>query len=100
MENPENLSAEELALKKEEMLKFYEESMPYLDSQLKYEKMLCDIDEMRFKRSQIQMQYAMMMAPPEEDDKFSIYIIFFLSLHTQISLLKINLLKKINLIKK
>ena len=53
MENPENLSAEELALKKEEMLKFYEESMPYLDSQLKYEKMLCDIDEMRFKRSQI-----------------------------------------------
>ena len=72
MENPENLSAEELAVKKEEMLKFYEDSMPYLNSQLKYEKMLCDIDEMRFKRSQIQMQYAMMMAPPEEDDNESL----------------------------
>ena len=34
MENPENLSAEELAIKKEEMLAFYEESMPYLEAQL------------------------------------------------------------------
>ena len=30
MENPENLSPEELIAKKEEMLKFYKESMPYL----------------------------------------------------------------------
>ena len=68
MENPDNLSPEELAERKEEMLRFYEESMPYLNSQLKYEKMLCEIDELRFKRSQIQMQYAMMMAPPEEKE--------------------------------
>ncbi len=38
MENPENLSAEELATKKEEMLAFYEESMPYLEAQFNYEK--------------------------------------------------------------
>ena len=68
MENPENLSPEELANKKEEMLKFYEESMPYLEPQLKYEKMLSEIDEMRFKRTQIQMQYAMMMNPPEQEE--------------------------------
>jgi len=68
MENPqENLSPEELAAKKEEMLAFYKESMPYLEAQLAYEKMLSEIDETRLKRTQIQMQYAMMMAPPEEE---------------------------------
>jgi hypothetical protein len=69
MENPqENLSPEELAAKKNEMLDFYKDSMPYLEAQLAYEKMLSDIDEVRFKRIQIQMQHAMMMAPPEEDE--------------------------------
>ena len=68
MENPqENLSPEELIAKKEEMLQFYTESMPYLKAQLEYEKMLSEIDEMRLKRTQIQMAYAQMMAPPEED---------------------------------
>tara|TARA_R100000278_G_C5468856_1_gene163709 strand:+ start:222 stop:488 length:267 start_codon:yes stop_codon:yes gene_type:complete len=67
MENPENLSPEELKAKKEEMLKFYKESMPYLKAQFEYEKMLSEIDEMRLKRTQIQMTYAQMMAPPEED---------------------------------
>jgi len=67
MENPqENLSPEELIAKKEEMLQFYTESMPYLKAQLEYEKMLSEIDEMRLKRTQIQMTYAQMMAPPEE----------------------------------
>ena len=70
MENPqENLSPEELAAKKEEMLAFYKESMPYLEAQLAYEKMLSEIDETRLKRTQIQMQYAMMMAPPEEESE-------------------------------
>ena len=36
MENPENLSAEELNERKEEMKTFYDESVPYLQSQLKY----------------------------------------------------------------
>ena len=68
MDNNENLSPEELATKKEEMLQFYTESMPYLEAQLKYEEMLSKIDEMRFKRTQIQMQYAMMMNPPEQEE--------------------------------
>ncbi len=67
MENPENLSPEELTAKKEEMLQFYTDSMPYLKAQLEYETMLSDIDEMRLKRTQIQMAYAQMMAPPDED---------------------------------
>jgi len=68
MENPENLSPEELAQRKEEMLKFYTESMPYLEAQLNYETKLSEIDEMRLKRTQIQMAYAQMMNPLEEED--------------------------------
>ena len=64
------MTPEQLAEQKEKMLEFYRESMPYLKSQLDYEKMLLEIDETRFKRSSIQYQFAMMMNPPqnEEDD--------------------------------
>jgi len=63
------LSPEELEAKKKEMLQFYKQSMPYLKAQLSYEQMLFEIDEIRFKRTQIQMQYAMMMNPPEIPDQ-------------------------------
>ena len=62
----EHMSPEELAKKKKEMLDFYTESIPYLDAQHKYEETLMKLDEVRFKRAQIQMQFAMMMNPPEE----------------------------------
>jgi hypothetical protein len=62
------LSAEELTTKKAEMLKFYEDSIPYLDAQLNYEKKLAEIDEVRFKRTSIQMQLAMMMNPQDGED--------------------------------
>ena len=55
------LTAEELDQKKEDMLKFYTDSLPYLEAQSKYEKLLAEIDEYRFKRTSIQIQYAMMM---------------------------------------
>jgi len=64
----QELSAEELQLKKEEMLKFYTESMPYLEAQAVYERKLCEIDELRFKRANIQMQYAMMMNPSTDEE--------------------------------
>jgi hypothetical protein len=60
------LTAEELAEKKEQMLKFYTESLPYLKAQAEYEKILAEIDEARFKRTTIQYQYAMMAQQPEE----------------------------------
>ena len=65
MENqqPEQeLSHEELMARKEEMKQFYDESVPYLESQAKYEKLLTDIEEARFKRAQFQYQFAMMMS--------------------------------------
>ena len=73
MENqqPEQeLSHEELMARKEEMKKFYEDSVPYLEAQSKYEKLLTEIEEARFKRSNIQYQYALMMAQrPEEGEE-------------------------------
>jgi len=63
------MTPDQLAEQKEKMLEFYRESMPYLKSQLDYEKMLLEIDETRFKRSSIQYQFAMMVNPqPQEED--------------------------------
>jgi hypothetical protein len=66
----EQMSPEELAQRKEEMKSFYDESVPYLESQAKYEKLLTEIEEARFKRANYQYQFAMMMAnqPKEQDE--------------------------------
>jgi hypothetical protein len=68
MENQQEkeFTAEELAQQKENMLKFYTESLPYLEAQLQYEELLMKIDEARFKRTNIQMQYAMMAQAQQE----------------------------------
>ena len=70
MENQQEreLTAEELAAQKEQMFQFYTESLPYLEAQLKYEDLLMRIDEARFKRNSIQMQWAMMMQAQQEQE--------------------------------
>lgn len=62
------LTQEELQARKEEMKKFYDESLPYLESQSKYEKYLTEIEEARFKRATIQIQWANIMAAQQEQD--------------------------------
>ena len=62
------LTQEELTLRKEEMKQFYDESLPYLESQSKYEKYLTEIEEARFKRATIQIQWANIMASQQEQD--------------------------------
>ena len=62
------LTQEELQARKEEMKKFYDESLPYLESQSKYEKLLTEIEEARFKRATIQIQWANIMAAQQEQD--------------------------------
>lgn len=71
MENQQEreMTADELAAQKEQMLQFYTESLPYLEAQLKYEEVLMKIDEVRFKRTSIQMQYAMMAQAQQEIDE-------------------------------
>lgn len=70
MENQQEreFTAEEVAAQKEQMLQFYTESLPYLEAQLKYEDVLMKIDEVRFKRTSIQMQYAMMAQAQQESE--------------------------------
>jgi hypothetical protein len=70
MENQQEkeFTVEELAAQKENMLKFYTESLPYLDAQYQYEELLLKIDEARFKRNNIQMQYAMMAQAQQESE--------------------------------
>lgn len=65
----EQLSHEELMARKEEMKKFYEESVPYLEAQCKYEKLLTDIEEARFKRASFQYQFAMMVGQPSDGNE-------------------------------
>lgn len=70
MENQQEreFTAEEMAAQKEQMLQFYTESVPYLEAQLKYEELLMKIDDARFKRNTIQMQWAMMMQAQQESE--------------------------------
>ena len=65
----QELSHEELMARKEEMRTFYVESVPYLEAQAKYEKLLTEIEEARFKRANYQYQFAMMMAQQEQTEK-------------------------------
>ena len=68
MENrQEELTAEQLESRRDEMKEFYEKSLPYLKSQSEYEKLLTEIEEARFKRATMQMQYASMMVANQED---------------------------------
>lgn len=80
MENPNEekvFTPEELEAKRKEMLKYYTDSMPYLKAQFEHEELLMKIDDVRFKRTNLQMQYAMLMdqmqksveEEEEDDDK-------------------------------
>lgn len=64
MENQQDereLTPEELAARKLEMKQFFDEAVPFLESQHKYEKLLAEISEFKFKRLQYDMQHAGMM---------------------------------------
>jgi hypothetical protein len=71
MENQQqqDLTPEEIAARKQEMLDFYNESMEYLEAQYKYEKLLADIDESRLRRASVQMQFANLMAAQMDNEQ-------------------------------
>jgi threonyl-tRNA synthetase len=71
-QNEEQLTPEELDARRDEMKQFYEKSLPYLEAQSKYEKLLTEIEEARYKRATMQLNYAGMMAAaqgPDLDDE-------------------------------
>lgn len=67
----EDMTPEQLAARKLEMKEFFEEAVPFLEAQHKYEKLLAEISENKYKRLQYDMQYATTMynmQHPEEQE--------------------------------
>jgi threonyl-tRNA synthetase len=67
----EEMTPEQLAARKLEMKEFFEEAVPFLEAQHKYEKLLAEISEYKFKRFQYDMQHASamyQMQHPEEQE--------------------------------
>tara|TARA_R100000544_G_scaffold37189_1_gene27702 strand:+ start:9152 stop:9406 length:255 start_codon:yes stop_codon:yes gene_type:complete len=67
--NPQELSDEQLAQKREEISAFYKENITHLKIQLEYEEMLRDIEKARAERVQAQMFLAQSMAEPPKNDE-------------------------------
>jgi hypothetical protein len=64
----EELTVEQLAERKKQMLEFYLDSIEYLEAQLKHETLLAEINEQRYKKTQYQIQYAMLLQGPPQDE--------------------------------
>jgi hypothetical protein len=67
----EDLTPEQLEARRDEMKEFYEKSLPYLEAQAKYEKLLTEVEQARYQRATMQFQYANMMAanlPDSEEE--------------------------------
>ena len=64
----EELSPEQLEARREEMKDFYQKSIPYLEAQAQYEKLLTEVEEARYKRATMQINYASMMAAAQGPD--------------------------------
>ena len=64
-----NMSKEQLGEKRKEITSYYEGNIPHLETQLKYEQLLRDIEKTRAERLQAQMFIANTMAPPPEADE-------------------------------
>tara|TARA_R110000751_G_scaffold279511_3_gene381949 strand:+ start:1333 stop:1701 length:369 start_codon:yes stop_codon:yes gene_type:complete len=68
MEDPKNMSKEQLGDKRKEITEYYKGNIPHLETQLKYEQLLRDIEKTRAERLQAQMYIAQTMAPAPETE--------------------------------
>ena len=67
MADPKTMSKEQLGEKRKEITEYYEGNIPHLETQLKYEQLLRDIEKTRAERLQAQMYIAQTMAPSPEE---------------------------------
>jgi len=65
----EEMTAEEIAAQKQELINFYKESSKSLKVQLEYEKLITEIEEVRLQRLVAQMRIAQLMAPAPENEE-------------------------------
>lgn len=69
-ETPE-MTQEQMQEKRQQLDAFYDDIIPHLEKQLKYEELRAAIEMARVKNLQAQIAMANMMAPePEDDDDF------------------------------
>jgi hypothetical protein len=67
-ETPE-LTQEQMAEKRKQLDSFYDDIIPHLEKQLKYEELRASIEITRLKNLQAQIAVANLMAPEVEDDE-------------------------------
>ena len=68
MEN-QQISAEEMYAKKQELIASYNEQIELLEVQVKYETLIADIEEQQLRKLVAMMRQAQIMAPAPEDSK-------------------------------
>ena len=66
----ENITPEQLDARKAEMKQFFEEAVPFLEAQHKYEKLLAEISEFKYKRFQYDTQYSMQVYQMQHPEEF------------------------------
>jgi hypothetical protein len=66
MEN-QQITQEELQARKAELKAHFEREIPFLETQLKYETLMADIEEQRARKTYSMVKMAQMMAPPSEE---------------------------------
>lgn len=67
MEQPQEISREEYLKRKEDMVQHFEEQIPFLELQKKYQTLLTEIEELRARYVRAQMMIAQAIAPPPEE---------------------------------
>jgi hypothetical protein len=61
------LTPEQIAERKKELLEYYNGQIELLTPQLEFETLMANIEEQRFKRASIIVRHAQMMAGPEPE---------------------------------
>lgn len=72
-ENAQNieLTPEQIAVRKQEMLDFYNEQIDFMQVQLEFEKLSADIEEHRLRRLLSIVRQAQIQSPSEPDEEVS-----------------------------
>lgn len=65
-EKGKTYTPEEIAAQRAKMASFYDDNIPLLEKQLKYETLLTDIDEVRLRRVMVTQKTVELMTPPTD----------------------------------
>jgi hypothetical protein len=64
----EQFTAEEIAARKQEMLRFYKEQIDFMKVQYEFEKLSADIEDERLRRMVAMVRQAQLQSPPQDED--------------------------------